>query len=35
VHALGMAPGPRLVGSFKAVAVEGRATARHDESVVR
>jgi molybdate transport system ATP-binding protein len=35
VHALGIAPGQRLVGSFKAVAVEGRATARHDESVVR
>lgn len=31
VHALGIAAGQRLVASFKAVAVEGRATAMHDE----
>ena len=30
VQTLGIAPGQRLVGSFKAVAVEGRAAARHE-----
>jgi molybdate transport system ATP-binding protein len=31
VHALAVAPGQTLVASFKAVAVEGRATAMHDD----